>query len=456
MKKLLLTLLLISNLAYTQDRVIRTLDVPKFGQDLRTWCTSASLQMILKSYRPNFSVTQKRLFDTYFYIKYRYKNVVKIDTNCLSFCDTKYNANCERQIPTVNCNNYSIENKNVVLKWFGLSSDYIDRFSTQKISFDLCKQQIDNGHPFIVFIDAKESYKKDTIPSHSVVVFGYIKLKDYQILLVNDPWRPCDGCQYGINFETIKNEFKGMIFNIKRTKKWKNIKANILEKTITCQNELNKIIDTLRKYPAKELYVTLNNEKEYATVNFQNYYKNIDTSNLSEVYKMVIPQSNIKTSFTFREKNQNEILFQNHSPSIQNTGASPTITQSDTTSMKLTREPNNVFYVLKTFDYCTCSFLCCQEESDPCKLVKNVTLKNQNEPNGIRNISIGTKENPYTLLIDPINNVSFQKFKVDNKFYVTPIQNVIINNKFIKKNNSYPIDKLNGVQNCPPFCFIND
>jgi Peptidase_C39 like family len=460
MKNMLLLLLLVSNLIYSQSglRIIKTLNVPKIGQEQKSWCMATSFQMILNSYRPTLSLNQKRVIWTHFYVDRGYKDAIKFDSTCLQYCNNvslitanKSLDNCTRNIPHSGCNNYTIDNAKSVLllKWFGLSSTLLKKKERSNFNWKLCQKQIDDGHPFILYNNGKNLYKKDTIPSHSVVVFGYVLVNDYKILLVNDPWRPCDGCQYGINFETLKNEFKGMIYDIKRdkkhTKNWKHFNERISEQSIICKDKLNKIIDTLTKYPSKELYKTLNSKKDYSTFDVQNYYNYINTKTLSEVYKMVIPQSNINTSFTFSEY---PILPKIISPKTQEINKrisnKQNLTQSDTTKVVLGINPSSPFYLLKTLEYCTCSFLCCQESSDPCKIEKDITIND-------KTISIGPKD--FTLLVDPINNVSFRKYKFENKEYVTPVQDT----KFDKnlpflKNKSYLIDPSNDKLRCPPIC----
>jgi hypothetical protein len=179
-----------------------SLNVPLSGQKRTQWCWAASIEMIL-NYHGDYTDRQCNIRSQY--------GILRGEIECSSLnqcaCDTNNTSSCNQQIEL-----FTIGTTIESAKYFPKIFDTLDYSAkdTTVFNWDDIKKQIDACQPIILVLTRSDVFENQNNSSqydhgqHAVVIDGYLDQGcDSRFILIKDPWRPCEGCQYALNYDSF-------------------------------------------------------------------------------------------------------------------------------------------------------------------------------------------------------------------------------------------------------------
>lgn len=199
------------------------LDVPLRGQQRTRWCWAASIEMAL-DYYGNRLVSQCDISRKHEEVR---GNSVcpPIDSDCPCLPESTTSCNSPMSPPNY-AGAYSLT---TILDTFGYSSTVtastvIESSSPESntilgLDWHTIKTEIDHCQPLILLVG--RAVGSDT-GDHYIVVVGYLEPNsncEHRFLLIKDPWKPCDGCQYALNYDALTGG-RSALLGIQKVSLW--------------------------------------------------------------------------------------------------------------------------------------------------------------------------------------------------------------------------------------------
>lgn len=165
------------------------LNVPLRGQMATKWCWAASIEMMARYY-DNATITQCDIVNTDRRLRGEvYLCPFTADCLCSSVPDS-----CNKPMSS------SVRFMNVLDSYSLTASS-----SSNPLSWSAIKTEIDNCQPLALHVSRYDfSDGQDSSGDHYIIAKGYIEQNcTDQFLVINDPWTPCEGCQYALNYASL-------------------------------------------------------------------------------------------------------------------------------------------------------------------------------------------------------------------------------------------------------------
>jgi hypothetical protein len=187
----------------TNTIVAKSLNIPTVGQKSRTWCWAATAEMMINFHRPDSNkITQIQILEKYYMGQ-------PLDTRkgepCQFICPSDSTCNFQIFAQYLNCaNTLPVDSLEIKEKLFNkLKNEFIYKEYT-KLTWDNVVESINDTIPITINLKNGSQGHRDFKDGHYVVISGYLEINGLKFILVKDPWRPCVGCEYLLNFDTCK------------------------------------------------------------------------------------------------------------------------------------------------------------------------------------------------------------------------------------------------------------
>jgi hypothetical protein len=194
--KNILFILLISNIDYGQlgalPRPVKL--IPQKGCSL---CWAASLEMILNYHKTDNSINQISIAKNY-----------QSNKTCI-VRDCPDNNNCDfKCTPFENTCDIGFSQNSNFEDFLNTYSYHSKPIKGKVLSWNTIVNEIDNKRPLLVRISLSETNY------HIVVISGYNNRNGFQFVEIKDPWRPCQGREYWLNYEYFQTQNPSMCFYV--------------------------------------------------------------------------------------------------------------------------------------------------------------------------------------------------------------------------------------------------
>lgn len=387
---------------FCQTKVVsqqKALQFDVISQKTTTWCWAASIEMITKWH--NSEIDQLTSAQKIFAGD---KEAQKCEKLCPNLIECHQPIN--NYLANNNCFDVLLEfNKGHLTNLFR-NTNFKFYQSNKNFTWECIINEIDKNRPFIL------RYKPllgALVSQHDVVVSGYIEYKNYKFLVIRDPWKPCKGDSYLLNFD---------MFNQKKLEFISTIKIYPKKKHSNYRLENNTYFDN-----AKTMIDEILNQN-YLNNPLQNSNSKIGAYILS--YSFDIKQFNIDTT----QKN-NLLLY---------------LKPDSSNNAIISNLGNNQYMIRQLYPFPQYSFLCCYSTN---KIIcsNNYKITQGLEKNGQTETSI-TMVNPKTieyLLIDELRGISFIIYKNGIETSMLPRRDFIINEKMYYSYNKLKPLEINQI-----------
>ncbi len=380
----------------------KALHVDIIAQQNYNWCWAAGIQMFLKSY--DIPVVEQ--IDM---AKLILPFESKADT--CHFCTNSPACNLNISTSVSNdCYNTTLgdDKLDTMFQTYAKKLDIVIK-PCSDFKWDTLKSRIDNKNVILLKYHETDSFYGD----HYVLITGYLETNGFKLMMAKDPWLPCKGSEYLMNFEKIENADSVLFI-------------------------YPKVIQT-----TKLIFENGNYFNNPATL-----LQNIVTNDFLHVQEKGKPVGHIVVIYTKDAKDTAYINSQKRNPDnilIYNKE------NPDFTTNALCVRDTNGFVVHKVFFSTKYNLLCC---GDLCKLSETIEVP-QTDENGEpitennKVLMVTIEINPTTIFMDKLLGIVIKQYEVNGKVVKNiPVATYTINNKPLDYRTPIQVfEELNTIQN---------
>ena len=169
----------------------KALQIGVIPQQNHSWCWAAGIQMFLSSYQvptpTQMDMAKILLGDTVTY------------QNCV-FCTNSPSCYLNVKSYTSPYCNVDLKDSKVNFIFKKVARRFPITITCQRdFKWDTLKNRINRKNSILLKFQETNGF----IGGHYVLITGYLEVAGYKLMMVKDPWLPCKGCQYLMNFETM-------------------------------------------------------------------------------------------------------------------------------------------------------------------------------------------------------------------------------------------------------------
>lgn len=420
------------------------LDVTLSSQQNCFWCWTASIQMIVNYHQPSDPLTQSEIATKYCgLIPFEYDPENPDDTgvgcdstDCNSnSCQISLNNNCLDTYSCIsneeNSCNIPIDTENDDITNLLSILGYAGTKNEVPLSWEKITSEIDLCHPFLVVLSDNSGNPHET-SQHVVVVYGYIATTDFKFVLVKDPWRPCEGCEYALSYDIFENSPSDRTLSVLTT--ITDIEPTTLTPATICPAP---------HYENGFSFLGKNKANTYSeAIDLGNYFFGHISKQSAHSQRTILGSSD----YFFKRKDYKTIplKYLSYSQVLKNSSnfSLERVTTNNEVIVMYSPETPSTFIILeKVNNYWTissveqCSYLCCQSNGLSINCQSFFTAKLPN------NITLNLIPSQIRSLVKfPTLNMEFLYFDYKGKTYCTPTKNyvdLIIKNKPLEKGMAY-------------------